>query len=178
MNLLTEFSLYSYFLQEYVIYGKPKIIDVLIVSGKSIAEARDKHYHKPPTYLVVEPEDTSERTGNLQQTNTNGYKFQEDKSDIASAKEYIKSFGEEFLTYSPTKEYQEKLKELQGKHVYRADTNYAKIDRIEHPEIEAFKNRVENEILFQGKTIKELRKLLSDRTPKEKLERELGKLIV
>lgn len=165
-------------LPEYVIYGKPKIIDVLIVSGKSIAEARDKHYHKPPTYLVVEPEDTSERTGNLQQTNTNGYKFQEDKSDIASAKEYIKSFGEEFLTYSPTKEYQEKLKELQGKYVYRADTNYAKIDRIEHPEIEAFKNRVENEILFQGKTIKEWRKLLSDRTPKEKLERELGKLIV
>ena len=165
-------------LPEYVIYGKPKIIDVLIVSGKSIAEARDKHYHQPPTYLVVEPEDTSERTGNLQQTNTNGYKFQEDKSDIASAKEYIKSFGEEFLTYSPTKEYQEKLKELQGKYVYRADTNYAKIDRIEHPEIEAFKNRVENEILFQGKTIKEWRKLLSDRTPKEKLERELGKLIV
>ena len=165
-------------LPEYVIYGKPKIIDVLIVSGKSIAEARDKHYHKPQTYLVVEPEDTSERTGNLQQTNTNGYKFQEDKSDIASAKEYIKSFGEEFLTYSPTKEYQEKLKELQGKYVYRADTNYAKIDRIEHPEIEAFKNRVENEILFQGKTIKEWRKLLSDRTPKEKLERELGKLIV
>lgn len=165
-------------LPEYVIYGKPKIIDVLIVSGKSVAEARDKHYHKPPTYLVVEPEDTSERTGNLQQTNTNGYKFQEDKSDIDSAKEYVQSLGEDFLTYSPSKDYQDKLKVLQGKYVYRLDTNYAKIDRIEHAEIEAFKNRVENEILFQGKTIKEWRKLLSDKTPKEKLERELGKLIV
>ncbi len=163
---------------EYVIYGKPKIIDVLVVSGKSVAEARDKHYHKPPTYLVVEPEDTSERTGNLQQTNTNGYKFQEDKSDIDNAKEYVKSLGEDFLTYSPTKDYQDQLKVLQGKYVYRLDTNYAKIDRIEHAEIEAFKNRIENEILFQGKTIKEWRKLLSDETPKEKLERELGKLIV
>lgn len=164
-------------LPEYVIYGKPKIIDVLIVSGKSVAEARDKHYHKPPTYLVVEPEDTSERTGNLQQTNTNGYKFQEDKSDINSAKEYVQSLGEDFLLYSPTKDYQDKLKVLQGKYVYRLDTNYAKIDRIEHVEIEAFKNRIENKI-FQGKTIKEWRKLLSDKTPKEELERELGKLIV
>ena len=163
---------------EYVIYGKPKIIDVLIVSGKSIAEARDKHYHKPPTYLVVEPQDTSGRTNNLQQTNTNGYKFQEDKSDIISAKEYVKSLGEDFLTYSPSKEYQDKIKTLQGKYVYRLDTNYAKIDRIEHAEIEAFKNRVENEILFQGKTIKEWCKLLSDKTPKEELERELRKLIV
>lgn len=60
-------------LPENVIWGKPQIIDVLVVSGKSVAEARDLHYHRPPDYLVFEPEDTSERTVNLQQTNTNGY---------------------------------------------------------------------------------------------------------
>lgn len=68
-------------LPENVIWGKPQIIDVLVVSGKSVAEARDFHYHRPPDYLVFEPEDTSERTANLQQTNTNGYKLQSDKCD-------------------------------------------------------------------------------------------------
>ena len=60
-------------LPEHVIWGKPQIIDVLVVSGRSVAEARDRHYHRPPDYLVFEPEDTKERTANLQQTNTNGY---------------------------------------------------------------------------------------------------------
>ena len=59
-------------LPEHVIWGKPQIIDVLVVSGKSVAQARDLHYHRPPDYLVFEPEDTSDRTSNLQQTNTNG----------------------------------------------------------------------------------------------------------
>ena len=49
-------------LPEHVIWGKPQIIDVLVVSGKSVAEARDLHYHRPPDYLVFEPEDTSDRT--------------------------------------------------------------------------------------------------------------------
>lgn len=139
-------------LPEYVIFGKPQIIDVLIVSGKSVAMARDTHYHKPPKYLVIEPEDTSERTGNLQQTNTNGYKFQEDKSDLAEAQKLVDSWGEELLKYSPKKEYQDLIKSLQSRFIYRLDTNYAKIDRIEHEEIEAFKMRVENRE-FHGKTI-------------------------
>jgi len=56
-------------LPEYLIYGKPKIIDVCVVSGQSVAKARDDHYHNPPDYLVLEPEDTTARTSNLQQTN-------------------------------------------------------------------------------------------------------------
>ena len=60
---------------EFLIYGKPKIIDIWIGSAKSIAQARDNHYHSPPDYLVFEPEETSFRAANLQQTNTNGYKF-------------------------------------------------------------------------------------------------------
>lgn len=69
-------------LPEYVIYGKPKIIDILITSGSSVAKARDDHYHNPPNYVVLEPENTSLRTQNLQQTNTNGYKFQNEKGAI------------------------------------------------------------------------------------------------
>jgi len=63
-------------LPEHIIYGKPYILDVVVVSGASVAHARDTHYHNPPDYLVLEPEDTTERTRNLQQTNTNGYKLQ------------------------------------------------------------------------------------------------------
>lgn len=147
-------------LPEYVIYGKPKIIDVLIVSGKSVAEARDKHYHKPPHYLVLEPEDTTGRTGNLQQTNTNGYRIQTEKSDIQEAQRIVDSWGEELLKYSPLPKYQELIRSLLSQFTYRLDTNYAKIDRIEHSNIEKFKTHVESE-LFNGKTINEWRRILS-----------------
>jgi hypothetical protein len=51
-------------LPEYIIYGKPKIIDVWVGTAKSLAISRDNHYHNPPDYLVFEPEDTSNRTSN------------------------------------------------------------------------------------------------------------------
>lgn len=147
-------------LPENVIWGKPQIIDVLVVSGKSVAEARDFHYHKPPDYLVFEPEDTSERTANLQQTNTNGYKLQQDKCDANQAKLVVDGWGDTGKVYSPSPEYQRLLRSLYGDFVYRLDTNYAKIDRIEHTEIEAFKTRVlERE--FHGKTIKQWSNILA-----------------
>lgn len=49
-------------LPDRLIFGKPKIIDVCIVSGGSVAAARDNHYHNPPDYLILEPEDTAART--------------------------------------------------------------------------------------------------------------------
>lgn len=132
-------------LPEYIFWGKPKIIDVCVVSGKSVAEARDKHYHSPPRYLVLEPEETGDRTSNLQQTNTNGYVIQEKSSlKLTWAAEVIKSWGSDGLKYSTSRSYQNKLKELMGKVQYRLDTNYAKIDRIEHAGIEKFKARVLN----------------------------------
>lgn len=72
-------------LPEYLLYGKPTIVNVWVNSAKSLAIARDNHYHNPPNYLVVEPEDTSTRTANLQQTNTNGYKFQGTPKELAEA---------------------------------------------------------------------------------------------
>lgn len=162
-------------LPEFVIFGKPKIIDVLIVSGKSVAEARDRHYHKPPKYIVVEPEDTTNRTGNLQQTNTNGYKFQEERGDLMEAQRIVDSWGEGLLAYSPKKEYQDLIKSLQAQFTYRLDTNYAKIDRIEHADIERFKQSVEQSV-FQEKTIKEWRQLLAT-TDMDLLRQELKSLL-
>ncbi|WP_410068478.1 hypothetical protein [Alistipes putredinis] len=162
-------------LPENVIWGKPHILDTLVVSGESVAKARDAHYHRPPSYIVMEPEDTRERTGNLQQTNTNGFKFQADKSDIKNATEYVMSMGEQFLKYSPAKEYQEKVRRLQSLYTYRLDTNYAKIDRIEHKEIEDFKEYILN-MKFHGKRIKEWAKILSGCVPEDKLRKEIETL--
>lgn len=163
-------------LPEHIIWGKPKIINALVVSGESVAKARDTHYHRPPSYIVLEPEDTSQRTGNLQQTNTNGYKFQEDKSDLQAAARIVRSWGTDKLIYNPDEMYQSILKELQSQFIYRLDTNYAKIDRIEHNEIENFKTLVE-ETEFQGKTIKEWRRLLSGKVKDDVLVSELKKIM-
>ena len=148
-------------LPEFVIYGKPKIIDVWVGSAKSVAEARDKHYHNPPDYLVFEPEDTSLRTANLQQTNTNGYKFQGLKAIFEEASKDLNDWGENSKIYNANLEYQIKLKTLFGKYPYRLDTNYAKIDRIKHEGLEAFKTKVLNTSIH-GHTLRQWSKLLAD----------------
>ena len=63
-------------LPEYVLHGKPQIIGVKIIPAMELAKSRDNHYFNPPSYLVVEPENTSNRTKNLQQRNVNGFKSQ------------------------------------------------------------------------------------------------------
>ena len=154
-------------LPEYVIFGKPKIVDVVTVSGISVAKARDEHYHNPPDYLVIEPEDTTERTVNLRQTNTNGYKFQGTATEFENAKDVVTSWGPAGGQYEPTREYQAKLRELQERFRYRLDTNYAKMDRIFHTEIEAFKSRVQD-THYHSMTIKEWATLLYRGTEREK----------
>ena len=69
-------------------------------------------------------------------------------------------WGEKGKVYNPSPEYQSLLRTLYGQFIYRLDTNYAKIDRIEHNDIEAFKNRVLN-TNFHGKAIKQWSKILS-----------------
>ncbi len=154
-------------LPEFVIFGKPKIIGVAIASGHSIAIARDQHYHKPPSYVVCEPENTSKRTRNLQQTNTNGFKWQAHDDDseetrrLKHAEKLIRSWGRSGRTYSSAIAYQSQIKTLMGKFGnYRADTNYAKMDRIGHTDIDAFAQDV-YAMPYQGRTIGEWNKLLS-----------------
>ena len=147
-------------LPDHLIFGKPKVIDTVIVSAMSVAKARDQHYHRPPDYIVLEPEDTTSRTGNLQQTNTNGYKFQGTAEQFIEAQQLVASWDENATQYSPSPEYQELLRTLIAKYPYRLDTNFAKMDRIVHPQIESFKTRVHN-TLFHGKTIGAWNRLLS-----------------
>ena len=149
-------------LPEKIIYGKPYILDVCVVSGLSVALARDTHYHNPPDYLVLEPEDTTQRTANLQQTNTSGYKFQGSANEFLEAQEIVASWGAEGKIYKPTREYQQLLRELLVRYKYRLDTNFAKMDRIVHPGIEEFKKRVYS-VEVSGMTVGEWNRLLSSR---------------
>ncbi|MCG2688650.1 hypothetical protein L6250_03395 [Candidatus Parcubacteria bacterium] len=158
-------------LPEFIIYGKPKIIDVWVGSAKSLALARDQHYHRPPDYLVFEPEDTSSRTSNLQQTNTNGYKFQGSDDAFKKALKEVASWGKDGTIFSPSRDYQQKLKSLLGNYSYRLDTNFAKMDRIEHESLEEFKIRVLN-TKIDGKLIKDWAALITsdDKTIEDMVE--------
>lgn len=160
-------------LPEFLIFGKPKIIGMVIVSGASVAAARDTHYHKPPDYLVLEPEDTTTRTSNLQQTNTNGYKFQGSPEQFIEAQKLVSSWGEGGNAYLSTPEYQLRLRELISRFPYRLDTNFAKMDRIIHSQIEDFKSEVYN-MEYHGMKIKEWNKLLS-KGDEEKIKKKLKK---
>lgn len=147
-------------LPEFLIFGKPKIVGIAVIPGGSIAKARDEHYHKAPDYLVLEPEDTSARTSNLQQTNTNGYKFQGTAAQYAQAQQIVQSWGAGGAAYLPTREYQAMLRALLAQFPYRLDTNFAKLDRIAHPTVESFKAQIYGTD-FQGRTVGEWNRLLA-----------------
>jgi hypothetical protein len=53
-----------------------------------------------------------------------------------------------------------RLRELIARFPYRLDTNFAKMDRIVHPDIEAFKTRV-SEAHIEGLSVLEWSNLLS-----------------
>lgn len=144
---------------ESIIFGKPKLIDVWYDSAYSVALARDTHYHRPPGYLVFEPEDTSARTRNLQQTNSNGYKFQGTPEQLAEAQKVVDSWGKDGKKFSFSTMYQTKLRTLLARFPYRLDTNFAKMDRIEHTRLEQFKERVLG-TMIGGYTIKEWKGIL------------------
>lgn len=150
-------------LPDQLIFGKPYIVDVCVVSGRSVAEARDTHYHNPPDYLVLEPEDTTARTRNLQQTNTNGLKWQGTPEQFDEAQRIVKSWGREGKKYKPTAKYQALLRQLVNRFPYRLDTNFAKIDRIVHSDIEVFKRRVYGTTIH-GLTVAQWNRLLSKGT--------------
>lgn len=102
-------------LPERIIYGRPLIIDVWIDSALSIAQSRDSHYHNPPHYLVFEPHDSSTRTANLQQTNTNGYVFQGTADQMREAEVLVASWGSNGKQFSNSPDYQEKLQLLRNR---------------------------------------------------------------
>ncbi len=160
-------------LPEHLIYGMPYVLDVVVVDGLSVAKARDDHYHSPPDYLVLEPEDTKERTRNLQQTNTNGYKFQGTAAQFDRALRIVESWGVGGKNYKPRRDYQKQIRELTSKFKYRLDTNYAKMDRIAHPGIEEFKTRVCGTNV-NGMTVASWTKLFASIKPQKTSKRQSG----
>lgn len=126
-------------LPEYILFGRPTVLGVFVEDALSIAVSRDNHYFQPPRYLVREPEDTSARTKNLRQTNTNGFRCQETGAALLKAEEDVAEWPDEIRRYSPADDVQSHIRDLLASHNYRLDTNYAKIDRIDHPGLESFK---------------------------------------
>jgi hypothetical protein len=96
----------------------------------------------------------------LQQTNTNGYKFQGTDEELFQAEEIVNSWGNDGRLYKPTQEYQMLLRELITRFKYRLDTNFAKMDRILHPGIEDFKKRVYR-TQFSGMKVGQWNRLLA-----------------
>ena len=142
-----------------IIFGDPTILDVLIVPAEEVARSRDLHYHKPPHYLIVEPNDTTARTANLQQLNANGYKLQADRIDNLILDGLLER---EFIKGPPhLAAVQLEVESLMREFPYRLDTNFAKIDRIDNPDIESFKKEVLASS-FLGKTISQWKKIFSD----------------
>lgn len=137
-------------LPEYVIYGRPQVIGVWTGSGLDMAQTRDAHYHLPPYYVVIEPEDTTLRTANLQQTNVNGYRIQEDADGIRRAETDVIACG--MGAYRVEPDYQSQVRALLAQYRYRLDTNFGKLDRIQHPDLEAFKTQILN-TEFRGQRI-------------------------
>ncbi len=142
-----------------LISGTPYILDVCIVPGRSLAKARDTHYHNPPDYLVLEPEDTRQRTRNLQQTNTTGHKWQGTRKQFRQAEKIVATWGADGRKYRPSAEYQARLRQLLARFKYRLDTNFSKMDRVVHPGIEEFKDRILKSTVH-GTTIRDWARLL------------------
>jgi hypothetical protein len=151
-----------------LVYGTPVILDVLTVDALSVARQRDLHYHSPPTYLCVEPEDTSGRTSNLQQSNVGGYRLQDVSPSQIQIADRIISGNRGASGEAHTTDAQALANELRNHLRYRLDTNFGKVDRIDHPDIEAFKKRVLG-IEYLGKKlpfwVRTLRDLENDARP-------------
>lgn len=147
----------------HLVYGTPTVIGVLSTDALDVAGQRDRHYHRPPDYLCVEPRNTAHRTSNLQQTNVAGYKFQETDSDRVDAARQLAESSPGYGSPSHEASAQEMAEALMNTFAYRLDTNFAKIDRIDHPEIEAFKTRM-LAIDFEGRQLSEWVKVLNNLT--------------
>jgi hypothetical protein len=90
----------------------------------------------------------------------NGYKFQGTDRQYAEAEALVRNWELGDHRYDSSRSYQDLLRTLIRNYPYRLDTNFAKIDRIAHPEIEAFKTRVMSTTIH-GRTISNWQRILS-----------------
>lgn len=139
-----------------IVFGVPVVLGIGLFDAADIARVRDEHYHKPPRYLVIEPEDTATRTRNLQQANVAGFKLQTtDQRQVSSMDVLIGSRWE-----PPYTEWSRSMaRVLRQNLAYREETNFAKIDRIDHLGIEDFKKKVLGTV-YRGRRVSEWTEIL------------------
>lgn len=160
-----------------VIFGSPEVLGVLSVPAQQLASARDRHYHNPPSYLIVEPGDTAHRTRNLQQSTVSGYKWQSGSpADLRSAQARIDAYARS--PESPHGMAEQGLaRELQASYEYRLDTNFAKIDRIDDPDVEAFKAAMLAR-QERGRTLKSWTRVIKHLQSENEAERSAAEAVV
>lgn len=160
----------------HIVYGVPKVLGVLVEPAVNVAESRDTHYHKPPSYLIVEPNDTTSRTLNLQQTNVNGYKLQETgTARIEAAIQKVANSERGPLPNSPLE--QELAQALMSSFSYRLDTNFAKIDRIDNDGIERFKTQILRGY-FRDKQVSAWVRILRNLNSNKESDREAAAVVI
>lgn len=148
---------------DHIFFGSPHILDVQLVDAMSIARARDAHYNRPPGYVVSEPEDNTGRRMSAQLRNVEGHVLQtHTDEDLARVRVIMDALLAKADLGDPQQaETAELTTYLRRNLSYRLDTNFAKVDRVNHPQIEDFKARnLTRE--YRGRTISSWRQVLAD----------------
>lgn len=145
-----------------VIHGQPLILDFEFVDALDVAKVRDAKYHNPPAYLVSPPDDNEGRIASMLLRNVEGYVLQPSNTaaDLAKVKVIQDALTNVADLGKPHDQNTAELtRHLRANLNYRLDTNFAKVDRIDHPAIEAFKERnLQRE--HMGRTFKEWQQVL------------------
>lgn len=159
----------------HLVYGTPKILGILIVSAEELAKSRDLHYHMPPKYLTIEPNDTTSRTSNLQQSNVNGFRLQEEISDESLVEAALSHVYTSARPHTP--EAQREAQELMVNLSYRLDTNFAKIDRVANRDVELFKAEI-FDTEYLDRSISDWKRIFSDLTSANERKRRNAEAIL
>lgn len=148
---------------DHIFFGSPYLLDVQLIDATSIARTRDQHYNRPPGYVVSEPEDNTGRRMSAQLRNVEGHVLQSHTDeDLARVRVIMGALLAKADLGDPQHpETAELTSYLRRNLNYRLDTNFAKIDRVDHPQIEDFKARNLARD-YRGRTIAGWRQVLAD----------------